>query len=107
MKIDTQEIGQAQQEASAAVELRLYVTSGTPLSIRARANLDAIVKDFQPQVRLHVVDVLEQPLAALADGILVTPTLVKLRPGPVVRLVGDLTEQGVVISVLGFGGQDG
>jgi len=102
MKIDTKETGPCCDEIRALLELRLYITSGTPLSIRAKANLDAIVKDYLPQVHVQVVDVLEQPLAALANGILVTPTLVKLQPGPVVRLVGDLTEHGIVISALGL-----
>jgi len=107
MKIDTKKTGRYDDEIRALLELRLYITSGTPLSIRAKANLDAIIKDYLPQVRLQVVDVLEQPLAALVEGILVTPTLVKLQPGPVVRVVGDLSEHGIVTSALGLGVQSG
>ena len=40
---------------------------------------------------LEIVDVLERPERALADDVLVTPTLLKLAPRPSCRIVGNLS----------------
>jgi circadian clock protein KaiB len=36
---------------------------------------------------------LENPRRALADGIIVTPTLLKLSPSPVQRVIGNLNDR--------------
>jgi circadian clock protein KaiB len=81
-----------------AIELRLYIAGNAPNSVRAIANLAAICKEFlDGRFTLEIVDVLDTPLRALADGILVTPTLARLAPSPPVRIVGNLDDR---ISVL-------
>jgi circadian clock protein KaiB len=49
---------------------------------------------------LEIVDVLQDPRRALDDGVLVTPTLVRLSPLPAVKIVGDLNEREQVLSAL-------
>ena len=91
--------------AGEAVLLRLYVAGQAPNSGRAIANLKAILKAHLPdRHRLEVVDVLERPERALKDGILVTPTLLKLSPPPSVKIVGDLSETARVLLALGVEG---
>jgi hypothetical protein len=51
-----------------------------------------------------VVDILQEPLRALVEGILVTPTLVRLSP-PVRHIVGDLRDRGIVLRALGLEGK--
>jgi circadian clock protein KaiB len=53
-----------------------------------------------------VVDVMETPLRALTDGVMLTPTLVRLAPLPVVKMVGDLSDTPRVRAALGMGGHD-
>jgi circadian clock protein KaiB len=53
--------------------------------------------------RLEIVDCLADPRRALADGVLVTPTLLKLSPPPRQTLVGSLSDLSRVRSVLGLG----
>jgi len=49
--------------------LRLYVADGAPNSVQAIANLEAICQQHcQENYQLEIVDVLDQPLRALADG---------------------------------------
>jgi circadian clock protein KaiB len=58
----------------------LYVANESPNSVRARANLEAICREYLVEGRYHlaVIDILKDPLRALDDGILVTPTLICL-----------------------------
>jgi circadian clock protein KaiB len=48
------------------------------------------------------VDVFREPKRALADGILMTPTLVKLAPSPARRIVGTLSRAQAVLQALGL-----
>ncbi len=83
--------------------LRLYITRGASNSSRAQANLHAILElSFGGRYVLEVIDILENPLRAFDDGILVTPTLVKLSPGPVIRIAGDLSRTATVTGILAF-----
>jgi circadian clock protein KaiB len=50
------------------------------------------------------VNVFKEPDRALEDRIFMTPTLVKLTPGNVARLVGTLSQTNVVLQVLGLDG---
>ena len=84
---------------------RLYVADETPNSNRSRANLQSIGKEhLQDRYRTEVVDILQYPLRALSDGILVTPTLVRLSPLPVRTIVGDLSDVTAVLLALGLAG---
>lgn len=81
--------------------LLLYVTDTTVLSERAVTNVRALLRDeLAGQYDLEVVDVLEHPEAAEEGRIVVTPTLVRRRPEPVRRLVGDLSDRTVVLASL-------
>ena len=81
--------------------LRLYVAGESPNSLRAIANLQAICGTFfADNCRVEIVDILEEPLRLFADGVLVTPTLVKASP-PGWKMVGDLNETAKVLLALG------
>ena len=75
------------------LRLRLYVAGNAPNSVRAISNLKAICDEhFTNGVALEIVDLLLHPARALADGIIVTPTLLKLSPAPVQRVIGTLND---------------
>ena len=83
--------------------MRLYVANSAPNSIKAIANLEAICKKHMAEgFKLEIIDVLEFPLRALADGILVTPSLSKVSPSPAARIVGDLSDRSSVLLALGI-----
>jgi circadian clock protein KaiB len=82
------------------VRLRLYVSGNAPNSLRAIANLKALCSQHFANHEIEIVDLLEHPKQALADGIIVTPTLVKLLPLPVQRVVGSLSDAGQVLLAL-------
>jgi circadian clock protein KaiB len=83
------------------LRLRLYVAGNAPNSVRAIANAKAICDEhFAAAHDLEIVDMLEQPGRALADGIIVTPTLLKLMPLPVQRVIGNLSDKDQVLLAL-------
>ena len=87
---------------------RLYVADETPNSARAMTNLQSICqKHLQGRCKIEVVDILQEPLRALSEGVLVTPTLIKLSPLPVRKIVGDLSEPAAVLQALGLEGGTG
>lgn len=93
----------APADATTVVVLRLYVAGGAPNSLLALANLQAICAEYlQGGHRLEVVDILEDPRRAMAEGVLVTPSLNKLSPQPVAQLVGNLSDKKRVLLALGL-----
>jgi circadian clock protein KaiB len=73
--------------------LKLYVTGQTPRSLRAIADLRALCEEGLPgRYELTVIDVLERPQLAEDEKILATPTVVKELPGPMRRIIGDLSD---------------
>jgi circadian clock protein KaiB len=81
----------------------LYVADNAENSVRAASNLAAICRDYLPgRHEITVVDVLKEPQRALANGIFMTPTLIRLWPGPAVRIVGTLSDTRTVLVALGL-----
>ena len=82
---------------------RLYLAGGAPNSVRALANLYAIChKHFPESHRIEVIDILKEPLRALADAVLVTPTVIRISPAPEQQIIGDLSEEEEVLRALGL-----
>jgi circadian clock protein KaiB len=82
---------------------RLYVADETVASSKAFSNLSAICANYlDGQYELELVDILLEPLRALSDGIIVTPTLVRIAPLPVRTIVGDLGDTETVRQTLGL-----
>lgn len=83
------------------LRLRLYVAGSAPNSVRAIANIKAICDEhFASRYELEIVDLLEHPRRGLADGIIVTPTLLRLLPIPVQRVIGNLSDTSQVLLAL-------
>ncbi|MBP0017375.1 MAG: circadian clock protein KaiB [Cyanobacteria bacterium SBLK] len=78
--------------------LKLYVAGNTPNSARALKTLKTILEqDFQGVYALKVIDVLKNPQLAEEDKILATPTLSKVLPPPVRKIIGDLSDREKVL----------
>ena len=75
------------------MKFRLYVAGEAQNSIEALANLTAFCESEIPKrFNIEVVDVFREPERAMAEGILMTPTLVKYSPSPVRRIIGSLNK---------------
>jgi len=72
--------------------LRLYVSGSTLKSARAVENIKRICEEhLRNRYNLEVIDVYQQPDLARGDQIVAVPTLIKRRPLPLRRLIGDLS----------------
>jgi circadian clock protein KaiB len=82
--------------------LRLYVAGSAPNSVRAISNAQAVCEaHFATDYELEIVDLLEHPQRALTDGVIVTPTLIRLLPLPIQKVVGTLSDAKQLLLVLG------
>lgn len=88
------------------VKFRLFVADNTPNSVLALANLNAICRKHLPDAfEIEVVDVFREPRRALAEGVFLTPTVIRLAPSPLVRIVGTLSHLRTVLHALGLEGE--
>jgi circadian clock protein KaiB len=84
--------------------MRLYVAGDAPNSVAARTNLRRLLASRDPSSHsLEIVDCLRDPMRALREGVLVTPTLMRLEPEPVCAIVGSLSDSARVLEALGLG----
>ena len=72
--------------------LRLYIAGTTPRSNRAIVNIRKICEEhLKGRYELEVVDVMKNPSLAAGEQIIAAPTLVKKRPLPEQRVIGDMS----------------
>jgi circadian clock protein KaiB len=93
----------ASAPVTTVVMMCLYVAGTAPNSVKAIANLEAICRrHLKDGYKLEIVDVCERPRRALADGVLVTPSLTKVSPAPAANVIGNLSDTGSVLAALGL-----
>jgi circadian clock protein KaiB len=81
--------------------LRLFITGTTSRSSRAIANLRRVCEErLHGEYDLEVVDIYQHPEAAQQYQILAAPTLVKMLPLPLRRIIGDLANEERVLAGL-------
>ena len=82
-------------------KFRLYVAGDAENSLAAIANLRGICERFLTGGHeVELIDVLRDPMRALADGVFMTPTLVKLTPPPIRKIIGSLSQIETVVQTL-------
>jgi len=93
----------ARAKVKPTFEFRLYVAGDAQNSAQAIVNLSAFCRAYlQDRHTIEVVNVFKDPKRALADGIFMTPTLVKLAPSPAPRrIVGTLSQAQPVMQAFG------
>jgi circadian clock protein KaiB len=83
--------------------LRLYVTGSTMRSTRAiEATRQICDTHLEARHGLEVIDLYQHPEAAAREQILAAPTLVRLLPAPLRRVIGDLSDRKRVLASLGL-----
>lgn len=89
--------------ALATFSFRLYVAGESHNSMRAIANLTALCDErLKGRHRIEILDVFGEPGRALADRIVMTPTLIVVEPSPIRRIIGTLENADSVAVALGF-----
>ena len=99
---DNPKRGQRSPPAESHV-LRLYVSGTTPLSVRAIVNVRKLCDTYLAgRYDLVVVDIVQEPQAAIRQQIVAAPTLVQERPLPVRRYIGDMSRLERIVERLGL-----
>ena len=82
-------------------DLTLFVSGASGLSAKAIDDVRLLCDvHLAAPVRLTVVDIHDEPESAVSRGVNVVPTLVRTRPLPVHRIVGDLSQTERVLATL-------
>jgi circadian clock protein KaiB len=72
--------------------LRLYVSGQTPRSVLAIENMRRICTEHLSQrYSLEIIDIYLHPEACQQEQIIAAPTLIKVLPLPLRRIIGDLS----------------
>ena len=75
------------------IVLRLYVAGQSPKSVRAIENLRRVCAEYLPgRYTIELIDLVEHPKLAKGDEIIAVPTLVRLLPEPIKKIIGDLSD---------------
>jgi circadian clock protein KaiB len=94
-------------QANASTRITLYVASDAPNSVAAALNLKtALAEHPGHDVIVEIVDVVMDPDRGFRDGVLVTPMLVRVAPLPERRILGNLHNATLLLTVLGFAADD-
>jgi circadian clock protein KaiB len=81
--------------------LRLFITGQTPRSTIAMENILRICEEhLHGRYKMDVVDIYEHPELAVAAQVVASPTVVKLSPEPVRRIIGDMSDVDRVLAGL-------
>jgi len=84
-------------------QLSLYIAGQTPKSVRALANLRAVCeKHLIGKYKIEIIDLMKTPQIGRTDQILAIPTLIRKRPAPCVKIIGDLSHTESVLVGLGI-----
>jgi circadian clock protein KaiB len=74
--------------------LSLFVTGSTPKSLRAIQNIRALCEErLHGCYELRVIDIYQHPEQVKPEQIVVTPTLIRMLPLPLRKLIGDLSNK--------------
>ena len=84
-------------------ELRLFVTGTSPLSVRSINNLQVILDEhLKGRYKLEIIDSHQQPLLVESENVSALPMLIKKKPLPAKRLIGDMSDKEKVLRGLGL-----
>ncbi len=81
--------------------LRLYITGMTPNCRKAVENIKTICDTYLLQnYELEIIDMYQEPELAMQNQIIASPTLLRMRPLPVKKLMGNLSDINKVLAAL-------
>jgi circadian clock protein KaiB len=90
--------GSAQIEA---YNLRLFISSQNDSAEKTLSNLHQLLEErLTNPYTLKVIDVAKNPEQAVMHRVLTTPTLIRVSPGPVKRIVGQLDDISRVLQII-------
>lgn len=96
-------VGKPTGQAEGDYQLRLFIAGQTQRSVRAVRNITRICEQhLRGHYDLEVIDLYQQPEMAVEHQLLAAPTLVRLLPLPLRRMIGDMSNTDQVLAKLGI-----
>ncbi len=90
------------------LKLYLYCVGNTPASNKTINDLrTALDRNIESKYSIEIIDLLNNPEVALKDAVFITPTLIKVYPEPIKRIIGDLSDGQKVLRCLGIDNNHG
>jgi len=78
--------------------LQLYVADTTPRSLLAAANLRSLCEQYlQEGYQIRIIDIMKEPVLALRNDVIATPTLIRVLPAPRKKMIGSLSNAQAVL----------
>lgn len=101
MKAGRNEGGKSATARGETYVFRLFVAGNESNSAQARRNLARLCEEhLQGRYKIEIVDVLDDTATGLKNNVLVTPTLILLKPRPKVTVLGNLSDTRQVLAAL-------
>lgn len=83
-----------EQPQTSTWHFRLYVSGASARNHRTVETLRQVCENhLKDRCEIEIVDVRENPQTAYEEGILATPALIRRRPRPELRIIGELTDK--------------
>jgi circadian clock protein KaiB len=102
-KQDNKHIANNENENPDHFILRLFVTGASPNSIRAISNIKQLCEQhIKEQYSLEIIDIYQDAAIAEKEQLIALPLLIKKRPLPERRLIGDMSDNAKVLRGLGI-----
>ena len=101
MKARSQARGRSATAGGETYVFRLFVAGSESNSTQASGNLARLCEEhLKGRFQIDIVDVLKDAAAALKQNVLVTPTLILIKPHPKVTVLGNLSDTRQVLGAL-------
>jgi len=105
MKARKVERGGDATDRGATYVFRLFVAGNESNSLQARGNLARLCEEhLKGRCEIETVNVLRDTATAYKHHVLLTPTLILIKPPPKVTVVGNLSDNQQVLAALGLTG---
>jgi circadian clock protein KaiB len=105
MKTRGRERGRDATARGATHIFRLFVAGNESNSSQAKENLARLCEEhLKGRCKIETVNVLRDAATAYKHHVLLTPTLILIKPPPKVTVVGNLSDNRQVLAVLGLTG---
>jgi circadian clock protein KaiB len=105
MKVLKIESGRGARDRGATYVFRLFVAGNEVNSSQARENLARLCEEhLKGRCKIETVNVLRDAATAYKHHVLLTPTLILIKPPPKVTVVGNLSDNRQVLAALGLTG---
>lgn len=70
--------------------LKLYIIEKSPNTPETLNKLRALLDQYSENYKLEIIDILKAPEMIINDNIMASPTLIKVKPLPSKRIVGNI-----------------